>query len=90
MTREETLKAAIEAICIDRERTHGPPQEFFERLAHQWTGYLRSKGVDMDVSIEDVVRMMIIFKLVRSMSGIPNTDDAIDIAGYAGILGEMT
>lgn len=83
--REKILAAAKSAVCGDRDRQYGKPEENFNIIASYWTEYLHSS-----ISPEDVAIMMILFKIARlSGSECQSRDSWVDIAGYAACGAEI-
>ena len=58
--------------------------ENHENIARLWSAYL-----DTLVAPSDVALMMALAKIARTKTGELNPDDFIDMAGYAGIAGEL-
>ena len=84
MNRAEILAAASHAVTVDRDATHGNPEDTFASIANLWSSYLGE-----DIGCADVAAMMILLKLAR-MKGNPSyADNWIDIAGYAACGGEI-
>jgi hypothetical protein len=89
MNRYQAL-AAAEAAVKDREGSYGPPQENFERIAAIWNVVLAGKlGKEHEISAADVAMMMIGYKLARLVESPDHQDSAVDLAGYAALLGEI-
>ena len=86
----EKLKAV--AICMraaelvggERAEQHGDILALHQRIAAFWGAYLGHP-----VSPVDVTLMMALMKIARARSGMHNIDDYIDIAGYAGVAGQL-
>ena len=84
MKAAETLKTALELITGNRAKQNGAMKENHRNIARLWGGYL-----DHPVSEKDVACMMVLLKVARTKQGTNNPDDYIDMAGYAGIAGEL-
>ena len=84
MNRSQILDEAKRLISGDREATHGTPEENFRKLALVWTGILGHP-----VKHTDVPLMLAGLKIVRATGGETNSDDYVDIAGYAALAGEV-
>lgn len=76
--RETVLDDAKYAVCGDRDKQYGSPEDNFDQIARFWSVYLHSNLTSCDVA-----NMMILFKLARNMTGEPKLDNWVDIAGYA-------
>lgn len=76
--RENALSDALKAVCGDRDKQYGTPEDNFRRIAGLWTMYL-GKGIEP----KDVANMMILLKVARTQSGVQQRDSWVDIAGYA-------
>lgn len=84
MTRKECLTAAIDAVCKDRENTHGSPEDNFKLIADLWSTY-----TGMKISQRDVAVMMILLKVARVRTGTNHSDNFVDMAGYAACAAEI-
>lgn len=82
--REEILQKAIQCVTVDRQATHGKPENSFQDIAHLWSWYL-------DIKIEpwQVAVMMSLFKHARHKSNPSHEDNACDSAGYMAIATEL-
>jgi len=77
-------------IAGDRAAKHGDKSRTHGCIAALWTVYLQSRrDRSAPLSPSDVARMMVLLKLARSENGEHNTDDYVDMAGYAAIAGEL-
>jgi len=83
MTPEKILNAAIEAVT-GRAENHGSPGDTFADIAARW-------GVTLGVPVtaHQVALCLIDMKIVRANNNPQHIDNAIDIAGYASLLGEL-
>ena len=84
MKLNETLKTAASLVSGDRAIKHGDKLHSHDRIARFWSAYI---GQALDA--HDVACMMVLLKIARTQSGETNSDDYIDIAGYAAIAGEL-
>ena len=95
MNRSETLEAAKQIVCADREAQYGAPEDNFGLIGSLWQEYLKAScvGGERDVCLdrEDVANMMmILLKAARAGTAVnPKADNWIDIAGYAACAAEM-
>lgn len=85
MNRKDILEQAAQAVCVDRNKQYGEPEDNFEVIARYWSTYLETQ-----VNAEDVANMMMLFKIARNTTGKSKADNWIDIAGYAACGGEIT
>ena len=76
--RETVLDDAKYAVCGDRDKQYGSPEDSFERIARLWSAYLSKP-----LLTSDVANMMILFKVGRNITGVAKLDNWVDIAGYA-------
>ena len=83
MRRAEILSSAAK-IVTGRDIQHGDVENSFPRIAQMWSAY---KGVEF--TPVDVTVMLILLKVARISSGHQNSDNFIDIAGYAACGGEL-
>lgn len=90
--REWILTNARNAVCTDRNKKYGEPENSFAAIAKLWTAYLQASGkMDEDINIydNDAALMLAMFKIAREITAIsPNPDSYTDIAGYAACAGE--
>lgn len=93
MTREETLKAAIQAVTQDRENEYGAPEDSFAVIAAMWAVYVKSRCVGGDAPVcivaDDVAIMMCLLKIARITTGEVKADSYVDLAGYAACAAEI-
>ena len=87
--RAACLNTALQYVTKDRNATHGDPEENFTIIADLWQKYMEQRGVEVRVEPEDVAVMMILFKIARTITGEPNADNWVDIAGYAACACEI-
>jgi len=72
------LEEAEDIVDGPRATTYGHPKINLARIAAFWSLYLGKI-----VKPADVCHMMVLLKVARAMSGVPNRDTLVDIAGYA-------
>ena len=93
MTREETLKAAIQAVLHDREDEYGAIEDNFAVIAAMWAVYVKARCVGGDASVsiapDDVAIMMCLLKIARITTGEVKADSYVDLAGYAACAAEL-
>ncbi len=93
MNREQILDEAKKCVLIDRNKTHGDPEDNFALISGLWTEYLRSikkPALITPISSTDVATMMILMKVSRLVTSPKNPDHWIDIAGYAACGGGIS
>jgi hypothetical protein len=78
------LTKAAELVSGDRAKTHGDKVQNHDNIAKLWSAFL---GVEINPL--QVALMMVLLKIARTKSGSLNLDDYIDMAGYAGVAGEI-
>lgn len=83
-TDTDTLDRAKDRI-LDRANKHGGPEDSFSEIASLWQAYLGTP-----VTEENVVNMMILFKVARNKTGTDKEDNWVDIAGYAECGNQVT
>lgn len=83
MTPDEILKKAIEAVT-GRMENHGSPRDTFVDIAARWTA-----TIGVPVTAHQVALCLIDLKIVRANNNPQHIDNAVDIAGYASLLGEL-
>lgn len=76
---------AAELVSGDRARQHGPKHGTFGTAAQLWSAYLCVEIDPVEVAI-----CIGLLKLARTRHGEEHNDDNfIDLAGYAGLAGEL-
>ena len=90
--RERALDIAKGAICEDRNKSYGEPEDNFQRIADFWTIYLRGRVESGEEVVKpaDVALMLDLLKTARLMNDITHGDGWIDKAGYCGCGYEVT
>lgn len=84
MNRSETLKKAEACVMVDRQSSHGPPEDSFSLIAKFWSAY-----VGHDIQPHDVAVMMGLLKIARIKYKSLNDDSYVDLAGYAACAAEL-
>lgn len=84
MDRTEVLRQANEIITKDRQATHGKPEDNFRIIGLFWSAYLNH-----EIKPTDVAMMMAMLKIARFRNAPWHLDNAMDLAGYAAIAGEL-
>jgi len=87
MNRHEILTNASNAVA-EREANYGSPESNFATTAALWSAVLGDKLAE-EISAADVAMMMCCVKLARLRATPDHTDSAVDLAGYAALLGEI-
>lgn len=90
MRAHEIVTAAAELVNGERRRTHGDKVLNHENIAALWNAYLtirREPAAPLEAV--DVALMMALLKIARTQHGDFNLDNFIDLAGYAGVAGEI-
>jgi len=91
------LTDAENLINGDRAQSYGPPQASFSRIAKLWAAMgftVKVEAHDMDVvyrepNATDVALALIQLKAARLTASPDHEDSWVDIAGYAGLGGEI-
>lgn len=93
MTRKQIIEQIEQAVCKDRQQTHGKPEKSFKAIALLWDAYLTAKANDcghsISISDEDVACMLALFKIGRAIHNPQHTDNWTDAAGYMICGGEI-
>jgi len=82
--RAEILDAAAACVLVDRQKTHGSPEESFTMISKLWGAFL---GVHIEP--HEVCAMMGLVKVARLKASPDNADNWVDMAGYAACGGEL-
>jgi hypothetical protein len=95
MTAGDILGTAREIVAGDRHRTHGDKVQNHENIAALWNAYwaiMRGRAERDPLApfrALDVALMMALLKVARTQLGQHNADNYVDLAGYAGVAGEV-
>lgn len=92
--RARVLAAAKAAVCSDRNKQYGEPEDNFGVIADLWRYFVRMCCVtqegDVVIGPREVAEMMIVFKVARAITSVdPSEDTYTDIAGYAACAAEI-
>ena len=89
-TADEICQLAALLVGGPRDKTHGNPETNLENAATLWNAWLKiRRNHERPLNGRDVAYMQLLLKMARTQSGEYNQDDFVDMAGYAGIAGEM-
>jgi hypothetical protein len=76
--RRSVLLEAEEAVCSDRNKHYGDPEDNFNDIAKLWTAYKNVLFTRGDVAV-----LMTLVKIARMKTSPDLKDHWVDIAGYA-------
>lgn len=80
------------SLLVDGHRAaqHGPKERNHQNIADHWNAYLGDR-LKTPITALDVALMMIELKIARTKhgGGRLNRDNYVDMAGYAGVAGEI-
>lgn len=87
--RVNILNEAADLIVGQRQQDYGTPQENFQRMA-DLVNIVIKKNLETNtpLSPRQTADIMILLKVARTVNS-PTHDSYVDIAGYAGIAGEL-
>ena len=89
LARKILLEAA-ELVAGDRERAYGDKLESHANIAALFNGYLGGRLLPgRALTARDVALMMVLLKVARTMTGEHHPDNYVDMAGYAGVAGQI-
>lgn len=80
----EVVGHAAELVGGDRASQHGDKVENHQHIAALWSAFL-----ERPITADQVALMMVLLKVARTKTGRLNRDDYVDMAGYAGVAGEI-
>ena len=91
MDASEILNYAAKIVAGDRAAQHGPKERNHKNIARMWNAYLAQRGITGELTALDAAIMMVLLKVARlgAGAGIYNHDNYVDMAGYAGVAGEI-
>ena len=84
MRAAELLVEAAKLVAVERNADHGPARQNLGLAAKLWSAYLGTP-----IQAVDVALLMSLLKVARARAGTPDSEHFIDLAGYAGIAGEL-
>ena len=84
MNRDDILAKAANLIRGDRHSDYGDFRDNAACLAQMWNAYIDGRPI----TARDVAPMLCMLKLMRLRNG-PHEDSWVDLAGYAGLGGEI-
>lgn len=84
MKAEQLLEQAA-SVVRDRRHTYGQPRDLFERVAARW-----SQVLGVRVTARQVAVCLIDVKVARLAHDPRHLDSVTDVAGYAGVLAELS
>lgn len=82
------LAQASEIVSVDREHTHGAPEDNFAKIAGGWNWWLAIRAPGPLTGL-DVAMMMDLFKTARLSGNLTHTDSWLDKLGYTAAGGEI-
>lgn len=91
-TAGDLLIEASDLVSDERAVQHGPKERSHQNIADHWNAYLGNRLMPAQrLTALDVALMMVELKIARTKAGvgISNRDNYVDMAGYAGIAGEI-
>ena len=88
MERGLVLDEAKKVINGERQDSYGSPEDSFETIRELWYVWLKGKGFDVKLGVDDVAMMMLLLKVARENSSHKH-DNIVDLAGYAGIYADL-
>lgn len=87
--RVQILTEASGLITGQRQEDYGTPEENFQRMAdYANIHFKKNLENNIPISPRQTAEYMILLKMARTINS-PTRDSYVDIAGYAGIAGEL-
>jgi Domain of unknown function (DUF6378) len=81
---------AAELVSGARAASHGDKLENHANIAALWNAFLGDRlPAGRKLTALDAALMMALLKIARTKAGAHNQDDYVDLAGYAGVAGEI-
>lgn len=87
--RLDILDEAHRLTGGDRAASYGAPVPNMQETATMWSSYLRTRGVEVDLTGEDVANLMVLLKMART-GATHKEDNYVDGAAYMAIAGECS
>lgn len=89
-TAGDILNYARRLVSGNRAVQHGPKERCHQNIADHWNAYLGFR-LTTPLTALDVALMMVELKIARTKtgSGVTFRDNYVDMAGYAGVAGEI-
>lgn len=88
MKATEIIDQAARLVSGDRNKQHGDLHRNFRDTAALWNAYL-GEQLNAPITPEQVANLNSLQKMSRTKSGAKNEDNYVDLAGFAGIAGEL-
>jgi hypothetical protein len=90
MKAQQNLDTAAELVGGDRARQHGDARVLHEHVARMWREYLDNGGLRrIALNAADVLAMLALLKIARTLHGEFNRDDWVDALGYVALAGQV-
>ena len=90
MKAGDILTTAASLVGGSRQEAHGDAKQCHDNIAALWNSYLSIRNEPgAPLTATDVVHLMCLLKLARTQAGSFNADNYVDLAGYAGVAGEL-
>ena len=93
MKSKEIIETAGNLVSGPRAGTHGEKLPNHQNIADLWNAYLGlqpdQRKLDRQITALDAALMMALLKVARTKLGSHNVDNYVDLAGYAGVAGEI-
>ncbi len=84
MRKNEICEIAAELVAGDRDAAYGDVVVQYQKLADMWSAY-----IGQPITASQASMMMALSKISRTTVGPHRLDNYVDLAGYAGVAGEI-
>jgi Domain of unknown function (DUF6378) len=88
MKAPDIIRKAADLVAGDRNEQHGDIAEVHRNIAALWSAYLWAAGQGT-LTPKQVAVMLVLLKIARTKGDRHNEDNYVDMAGYAGIAGQL-
>ena len=92
-TARDIIQTAADLVGGDREKTHGNKTQNHANIARIMSAYLKNEGIisphHPGLGAKQAAMLVACLKIARTSLGSHNIDDYVDLAGYAGVAGEI-
>ena len=90
LSPSDIAATAANLISGDRNATHGDARQNHLNIGALWIAYLERRfpaAGRLHLTAHDVMQMMALLKIARTMAGRHNPDDYVDAVGYLSLAG---
>ena len=84
MEASKILTEAADLVSGHRRQAYGDAYTHLAYVARMWSTFL-----EVEITAKDVCHLLLLLKMTRQETGEYHRDNYVDMAGYAGLAGEV-